>query len=162
MHSERPKNELLEPLRASFLTVDSEFQLQNSKSSFCFSYLKFRLPFSEYGFQHLVIRIWNSGFGFRDRNSNFHVLAHDSRPVAPLTTPSPGMVGVPPALSVSVSRLTIAAGAHPSTIGLARAARNRAREIAIARPPPGRLQTVATRAERPRPLPDCAQNDHSA
>ena len=112
----------------------------------------------------MIIRIWNSGFAFLDRNSNFHVLrllAHGSRPVAPLTTPSPGMVGLR-ALTVSVSRLTIAAGADPSTTGLARAARNRAPEIAIARPPPGRLQTVATRAERPRPLPDYTQNDHSA
>ena len=38
---------------------------------------------------------------------------------------------------------------------------NRATDIA-ARPPPGRLQTGGARAERPRPLPDYAQNDHSA
>ena len=127
---------------------------------FLFStYLEFRLPFPEYGFQHLIIGMWNSGFGFLDGNSNFHVLhllAHGSRPVAPLTTPSPGMVGLP-ALSVSVSRLTAAVDAHPSTTGLARAARNRAREIAIARPPLGRLQTGGARAERPRPLPNYAQ-----
>ena len=48
-------------------------------------------------------------------------------------------------------------GAHLSTTGLARAARNRAREIAIARPPLGRFQTGGARAERSRPLPNYAQ-----
>ena len=71
------------------------------------------------------------------------------------------MVGLP-AMSVSVSWLTIAAGAPPSTAGLVRAARNRAREIAIASPSTSRLQAEGAGVERPGPLPDYAQNDHSA